>query len=90
MAEYISREAVLEICDFHEHLGSYDGVRRVAEDVRYLPTADVVEVRHGVWKYKRHKMTGETPCCSVCGGFHTIETKYCPNCGAKMDEVEDD
>ena len=28
--------------------------------------------------------------CSCCGLFNLWATPYCPNCGAKMDEVEED
>ena len=58
-----------------------------------IPAADVEPVRHGHWvadvRYRatplgigclfRYK-------CSVCGTFVDQETKYCHNCGAKMDE----
>lgn len=60
------------------------------------PTIDAEPVRHGHWTDKQidwHK--GETY-CSVCGqeagaeyGRYTyIKSKYCPYCGAKMDEKE--
>ena len=52
--------------------------------VEAVPTAEVVEVRHGEWKksspYNRFMN------CSVCGfGQDHTTFKYCPNCGAKMD-----
>ncbi len=58
--------------------------------IKKLPTADVAEVKHGHWKLKGVliKATGaKNYTCSVCGcdGFHT---KFCPECGAKMDESE--
>lgn len=52
------------------------------------PTADVQEVRHGKWQLQP---VGIGYCweCSVCHmnpRFYSMEnTKYCPNCGAKMD-----
>lgn len=27
--------------------------------------------------------------CSLCGDKNTIESHYCPNCGAKMEEIEE-
>lgn len=71
-------------------------VKRAIENV---PTADVVEVRHGRWEEVSE------PCfnldfpvlmgykCSVCGAFVETELyrdkafnkKFCGNCGAKMD-----
>jgi rubrerythrin len=49
-----------------------------------LPTADVVEVKHGYWL--RHGYDGLQ--CSLCGAVNTncINNNFCPNCGAKMDE----
>ncbi len=49
--------------------------------VRQTPTVDVEPVRHGHWE-EFH--------CSVCGkmGWDN-EDKYCPNCGAKMDKIEE-
>lgn len=49
-----------------------------------VPAADVKEVVHGKWLIN---CDGYYPYCSVCteepkGGNMT---KYCPNCGAKMD-----
>ncbi len=43
-----------------------------------IPTADVVEVKHGKWEGCE---------CSLCGHFATYanDYNYCPNCGAKMD-----
>ena len=70
------------------------------EDVNYFilnaPAADVVkadhrtrrrpsdgyaEIKHGRWELY--------DICSVCGVQAEQQTNYCPNCGAKMDEVEE-
>ena len=61
-------------------------------------SADVAPVRHGRWIGKH--ICGNCNCrYSECGSWHHIHAtlrgeimqKYCPNCGAKMDEsVEDD
>ena len=55
-----------------------------------MPSADVVEVKHGRWTTGRVRGS-LTDICSVCGcDSGTIyHYNYCPNCGAKMDEVED-
>lgn len=59
------------------------------------PTVDPVE--HGYWVF--HPKMFEPPTCSECGvdpktpGYLPTKAsyqawfKYCPNCGAKMDEV---
>ena len=56
-----------------------------------MPTADVVEVVHGEWIAKGTMI--RTPFarnyhCSVCG-HEPIEIKnFCPNCGAKMERMD--
>ena len=47
-----------------------------------IPNADVRENIHGEW------LTDNI--CSVCGDYNEFQTNFCPNCGAKMDEVIDD
>lgn len=54
-------------------------------DMSKIPTADVVEVKHGEWI--------KTPCsekdgdahCSECNHWDWSDCKYCSECGAKMD-----
>ena len=61
------------------------------EQIKRMPTANVVEVKHGGWS--RHNLK-----CSVCGKTnptvfldeYSVEYRakfldYCPHCGAKMD-----
>ena len=60
----------------------------------YTPSADVEPVRQGHWEADvcdRVSLAGKLEnfiCykCSACGMFSCQETKYCYNCGAKMDE----
>lgn len=48
------------------------------------PTVDAEPVRHGHWEWDGDFI------CSNCGERgHRNKWNYCPNCGAKMDEVED-
>lgn len=75
----------------------WDG--HTSKDVRRLlsiPAADVAPVRHGRWVSVQHKLARV---CSVCNrdepykfAFADIDADlydYCPNCGAKMDEVSE-
>ena len=108
MNRYIDRELALS----HPFAnGEYDhknanedfiiGFESYKEWLEQLPTADVEEVKHGVWtigvvpQYDR----GQGTFCSRCGWawsnhidaiklnptLSLIKTNYCPNCGAKMD-----
>ncbi len=78
MSDYISREDALECV-------TYD-VEYTTEQIKGLPSADVVPVVHARWE----NYSPVTIKCSRCG--HVIhdwrysECKYCPNCGAKMVE----
>ena len=93
MAEYIEREALIEkILSIsvtisgrwsgktllYEALKSYR--ETVLEFIKQVPTADVVEVKHGEWL---NGVTGYI--CSVCNKQEpTKRFLYCPNCGADM------
>ena len=72
------------------------GVRLARNMVEDEPTVDAEPVRHGHWVKSEDADDGY---CSVCEcdmpmyredwEWKYSETPYCPNCGAKMDEVED-
>ena len=61
--------------------------------VNSTPTADVVEVVHGVWvEGAEHFTNGFYEAeCNKCGTYiswnrgNSGEWNFCPNCGAKMD-----
>lgn len=79
--EYIEREAALNCLKIAR------GYCPCAyKEISNLPTADVAPVRHG-----RLVSTGydELYCefgdCTICGADNPISSRYCPNCGAKMD-----
>ena len=61
-------------------------------NIDMTPTEDVVEIKRGWWKYlalEPDDITGHTHGeCSICGKRRIVDN-YCPNCGAKMDEVEE-
>lgn len=63
----------------------------VISTIENFPTADVVEVRHGEWVHHESTAGGihDTYRCSICGVITSWTTKFCPNCGAKMDGRRD-
>ena len=52
------------------------------------PTIEAEPVRRGKWE-TRNEYSWYSIYCSVCGKWQTSRTKYCPDCGAKM-EVNDE
>lgn len=48
------------------------------------PAADVREVRRGKWENSKSGL--DFIRCSECHAVYDRITKYCPHCGAKMDE----
>ena len=95
MSRYIDAEVALqsfcaecnhkikcEDCDIKYHLETF------------VPTADVQEIKRGRWEkaYLGQQYAGCNPTmlyCSACQRVTAFETRYCPNCGAKMEEVEE-
>ena len=99
MAEYITKEAAIEVfewgdadviedygdgCDFGFSRGA------IKSAINSIPAANVVPVVHGRWAH----LGGDEWCCSACGFVITTEgswdkptKKYCEDCGAKMDGV---
>ena len=79
--------------------GEYVRTESVRATIDSMPTIDAEPVRHGKWieHHKPYTWMGYTYwSCSECGfecGYEkdiTIRTKYCPHCGAKMDEVNEE
>lgn len=70
----------------------------IVDIINEQPTADVQEVKRGYWIPERDPdENNRIQCfhCSVCDDdFHYIgafvATKYCPNCGARMDGDNND
>ena len=65
--------------------------------INEAPTVDAEPVRHGYWTNISISVTGNSSAeCSLCGTvvhdtFADVNRiNYCPNCGAKMDDVEED
>ena len=85
MAEYITKSQVRDIMAKHypsANLREETAMHHITEDIKALPAADVVEVRHGYWD-----SDGHTVACSNCHtlNLHQRAWEYCPYCGAKME-----
>lgn len=96
MAEYISREDILDIAS--QYCTDDDGscskadvdLREMLDEIEALPSADVQPVKHGRWSECYTDSRLYSGICSVCGGaaIRSVKGKpldYCPDCGARMD-----
>lgn len=102
--EYINKAEALKCAEKYSTirgtiLGKHSGVADcIWEDIDDISPADVAPVIHARWHY-----TGTYPhrvYCPNCNreflpnmewiGIYDIPTNYCPCCGAKMDESEDE
>lgn len=87
MKEYIERAVALEAL-------SKSGVTcnmRAHKIVASIQAADVAPVVHGKWEHTHTSESYFNECwrCSACGFDDTegFGFKFCPNCGAKMDQL---
>lgn len=69
------------------------------EDISKAPTVDAEPVRHGHWRACKEIFDSYGECeetdafsCSECGKTVKpfLKSEYCPRCGAKMDEEDED
>ena len=69
------------------HLAAERIITRLKERITKIPTADVVEVKHGKWKLNKDG----SGICSECGRTqknvwdYDNSQNFCGHCGAKMD-----
>ena len=83
-----------------ENDATFFAFARFIDALKSTPTADVQEVKHGKWEQQTEPLGWEdVDCavCSVCGESYILNedmniddwkewSRYCPNCGARMDE----
>ena len=76
--------------DFGEHFGDVHDAVCAQHIIDRQPTIDLRDLQpHGWWEH----LGGDEWFCTHCehvisteGRWESPESKYCPNCGAKMDE----
>ena len=91
MSDLISRNALLDAISKNDELLSVDVRRIICES----PIIDAEPVRHGQWETKEYTtedsfddwiVIHHEEVCSECEKGQGERSKFCPNCGAKMDE----
>ena len=98
MNDYISREAAADIIADVFRATESEQVEmaciEINTQIKQVPAADVVEVRHGRWlRDGARSQNRQIVKCSICGNYLYLgglnggrgDANYCPNCGAKMD-----
>lgn len=101
MADYISREAVLELIDNAPIIAGNENetlisAPKLSDEVYCITAADVRPVVRGKWKFEigDGKTCVDGWVCTNCNcGFHTNvpyfeEFNFCPNCGAEMSDSQ--
>lgn len=96
MADYISREAAIEML----HYNADESCTSVVSDFETIPAADVEPERNGRWEGYTHSRycgideygdpiyrDGTVYYCSnpKCRRKTVVKENFCPSCGAKMD-----
>ena len=85
MAEYIEREAVIDLITRR-----YENPEICTQEINSIPAADVAPVVYGRWEFLGpNRLIKECMCgtCSVCKvrSKYIVNTMLCPNCGAIME-----
>lgn len=91
--EYVRKQNAVDALEEKEHEPWYlhkdlewmSGVVEAKDVIKSLEPADVVPVKHGMWIPYRCDMYE----CSKCRAWKKDDSDYCPDCGAKMNEMED-
>ena len=66
-----------------------EGFCRVERWIDIAPTVEAEPVKHGRWIDTTVTVGWPKWSCSVCGGDGRGDYKFCPWCGARMDEVKE-
>lgn len=87
------RKDVLDLPNCYNGFSDTYDKAMIVDLVDEQPTVDAETVKHGHWIFKPKdaiEMMFTLPKCSECGAESSDAGNYCPYCGAKMDEEEQD
>lgn len=90
-ADALHKKVKMETNPYGKPTIDYDSGVKVLEWIDKAPMIEAIPVRHGQWETNSDKP--DTLICSVCKcGFDMWKHdphNFCPNCGAKMEEVSE-
>lgn len=88
MSEYISKEELKDYLEKNISFGGTEKKFRFYDIIDSLPPADVRPNIHARWESDGHGHI----ICSACkeANVSTWKSRFCPMCGARMDEVKHD
>ena len=104
MSDLISRQAAIDAlkdAENHAFNSYYKGLIKAHKIIADLPSVEAEPRKHGRWIHVFDSEPYDEYVCSVCGTrassfiggtemwYCLLKPNYCPNCGAKMDEVEE-
>ena len=92
MSRYIDADGLIDELDGYKEKVFMLSVNAIQDAIAQYPKADVAEVKHGRWvNVAISDAHGNYAAvrCSACKALFGLQTHYCPNCGAKMEEVEE-
>ena len=75
--------------EFNRRYRATDAFINIVDMIKEEPTADVKPIVKGEWLLN-DRFGFKIYDCSNCGIHMETEWNYCPHCGAKMKEVEDE
>ena len=86
MTDYIDREEAIAWFMPYVHAGESIEADVVISDLKGMKAADVEPVKRGRWGkvYKSKVTVSDGYVSSCCDMWNERRTKYCPNCGARM------
>lgn len=95
MAEYIEREALWRAFEHEQFYDNADRDEIVLPKIDSFQSADVSPARPGRWLSWDELHGRNTPAknvlgvfCSECIRQSDSKTRFCPNCGARMDKED--
>lgn len=87
MSRYIDKDKLLDDLNWVAPAEHYEDFSTF---IKKQPEVEVSEVKHGRNIDAKYR-NGNDFICSECGclvEFASLEVKYCPNCGAKIDNAD--